>query len=199
MADAVKANPEDYEVLWRASRYHVWLAENVGPDKKKAEAQLGWDLGDKARAVKPNGVEGNYFAACSVGLWSESVGILKALTSGTEGKFNDRLDKSIELDPKFDRSGPVSLKGRYFSTLPWPKRDLKKSKQWLERALAQSPQSLRIKYYLADTLLKDGEKEQAKKYMDEVMSGDDSYDPPEARLVRRLAKPTAKAIDEALK
>ena len=114
--------------------------------------------------------------------------MLKALTSGIEGKFLERLDKSIELDPKFNRSGPL-LKGRYHFTLPWPKRDSKKSKQWLEKALAQSPENLRVKYYLAATLLKDGKKKDAKKLIDEVMDGDESYDPAEARLVKRLAAP----------
>ena len=72
MASAVKASPEDYEVLWRASRYHVWLAEKRWariPRRRRRRSRVGiW--GDAARKVKPEGVEGNYFAAASVGLWS---------------------------------------------------------------------------------------------------------------------------------
>lgn len=163
LAETLKAQPDNFEVLWRGARWKAWQADGAPSAKQKsAIAKEGWALADRARKLKPDDAQGHYWAASNVGLYSQGIGILNALGEGIEGKFNERLDRAIQLDPTIDRGGPWMLKGRYHYELPWPMRDLKKSRAMLEKATARFPQNLRAQFYLAETLHKDGKHAEAK-------------------------------------
>jgi cytochrome c-type biogenesis protein CcmH/NrfG len=131
-----------------------------------------------------------------IGAYSQAVGILKALTDGLEGKFNERLDLALKLDPAFDRAGPLLAKGRYYYELPWPKRDLKKSASFFRKVIEQHPESLRARFYLAEMLLADGEKKKAHELLLEVSQGGVAYDPAEGQLVQRWARKLQANIQE---
>ena len=107
--------------------------------------------------AKPAWVGGHYYAAAGIGIYSQAVGILKALGEGLESKFNERLDKAIEIDPRFQKEMPLIAKGRYYFELPWPKRNLGKSATWYRKALALDPNNLRATAWLAETLWSDGD------------------------------------------
>lgn len=201
IAEALKQSPEDYGILWRASRQKYWLSDALVIDDrlKKQLGKEGWALGDRATKVNPNGAEGLYFAAIGMGSYSQAVGILKALGEGIEGQYNERLDKSIKLNDDIDVAGPLVAKGRYYFELPWPKRDLAKSKALFEKVLARHPENLRTHAYLAETLLKDGDAKAAKVEIDKALSGSIDYDPPEGRRIKEYAKPIAEKIQGELK
>jgi tetratricopeptide (TPR) repeat protein len=199
MAQALKEFPDEFEVVWRAARYVSFLADVATGEKKQALGKQTWEIGDKARALKPGDVRGHYYAAIGVGTYSEGIGIINALMQGIEGKYNERLDKAIELDPDFDRAGPILLKGRYYSQLPWPKRDLGKARQLIEKVIAKHPESLRAYWYLADALLADGKAKEAKVAIDKVFSGSSDYDPSDAREVRKASELVKAKIEKELK
>lgn len=197
---AVEATPEDYEVLWRAARILNWRADGTTDAKvKKSLGKQVWELGDRARKVAPERVEGHYFAALGIGAYSEAVGILAALGEGLEGKYNERLDAALRIDAMYGRGGPLLAKGRYFYKLPWPKRDLKKSTSHYQKALARHPEQLRAWLYLAETLRAEGEEKKAHEAILEVTRGSVGYDPAEGRRVQGWAKPVQAAIEEELK
>lgn len=196
---ALKASPEDYEVLWRAGRWRQWQADGEANAqvKKKLGKQI-WELGDRARKLAPTRVEGHYTAALGIGSYSQAVGILTALGEGLEGKYNERLDAALKIDPMFDRGGPLLAKGRYFYELPWPKRDLKKSASYFQKALAKHPEQLRAWLYLAETLLADGEEKKAHEAILKVTQGSVTYDPAEGQRVQGWAKKVKADIEKEL-
>ena len=197
---AVEATPEDYEVLWRAARIRNWQADGTTDAKvKKSLGKQVGELGDRARKVAPDRVEGHYFAALGIGAYSEAVGILTALGEGLESKFNERLDTALKIDAMYGRGGPLLAKGRYFYKLPWPKRDLTKSTSHFQKALAKHPEALRAWLYLAETLLADGEEKKAHEAILKVTQGSGGYDPAEAQRVKEWARPVQAAIEEKLK
>jgi tetratricopeptide (TPR) repeat protein len=197
---AVEAAPEDYEVLWRAARVRNWQADGAtDPKVKKTLGKQTWELGDRARKVAPERVEGQYFAAVGVGSYSQAMGILTALGEGLESKYNERLDAALKIDPMFERGGPLLAKGRYYFELPWPKRDLKKSATHFQKALAKHPESLRGWLYLAETLLADGEEKKAQEAIMKVTQGTVAYDPAEGQRVQGLSKKVQADIEEELK
>src|SRR5439155_22503584 len=99
LTSELKSKPDDYGLLWRAARLHVYAAISAGNDsRKKVEAKTAWDYGDKARKANPAGAEGHYWAAAGVGLFGEAYGVMKAITEGVDGKFRERVDKAIEID-----------------------------------------------------------------------------------------------------
>jgi tetratricopeptide (TPR) repeat protein len=200
LTQALKAAPEDYEVLWRAARLRQWQADGATDAKvKKNLGKQTWELGEKARKLAPDRIEGQYYAALGIGAYSQAVGILTALGEGLESKFNERLDAALKIDPMYERGGPLLTKGRYYYELPWPKRDLKKSASLFQKALAKHPESLRAWMYLAETLLADGEEKQAHEAILKVSQGSVGYDPAEGQRVQGLAKKVQAAIEEELK
>ncbi len=198
--EGLKASPTDYEILWRAARIRWWVADGLTEEKlKKQVAKEGWNYAKRAVEAKPAGAEGKYYTALSIGAYSQAVGILKALSEGLEGQFVENLDYSIKNNEAFDRYGGHTAKGRYHWELPWPKRSLTKSKEELQKSIDKHPEHLRNYYFLADTLLKDGDAKGAKVAIDKALNGADAYDPPEARRVKGWAKTLAATIDKELK
>lgn len=200
LTEALKASPQDYEVLWRAARLRWWVADGSTDEKQKKQmAKEGWNFAKRAIELKPDAVEGKYFAAINIGAYSQAVGILKALTDGLEGQFVDNLDFAIKKQDTFENCGGLTAKGRYYWELPWPKRDLSKSKATLEKAIEKCPTHLRNFLYLADTLLKDGDARGAKVAVEKAVNGAVEYDPPEAHRIQAWAKALSAKIDAALK
>ncbi len=198
--DGLKAFPDDYAILWRAARFRWWQADGETNEKtKRMVAKEGWNYAKRAVDAKPTGAEAKYYVALSIGAYSQAVGILKALTDGLEGQFVENLEFALKNNEAFDRCGGRRAKGRYYWELPWPKRDLKKSKEELAKAVAASPEHLRNYYYLAQTLIKDGDAKGAKEQIDKVLNGASDFDPPEARRVKAWAQPVAEEIQRELK
>lgn len=198
LSKALEAAPQDYELLWRTARILQWQADGASEKLKKTLAKRTWDMADRARAAAPDRVEGQYLAATGIGSYSQAVGILKALGDGLEGKFNERLDAAIRINPQYEKGAPLMVKGRYHYELPWPKRDLKKSAELLQKVVAAHPANLRAWMYLADTLLAQDEPKKAQEAILKVSEGSVSYDPPEGRRVQQQAKAVRARIEEKL-
>jgi tetratricopeptide (TPR) repeat protein len=195
----LQAAPEDYELLWRSARLLVWQADGAGDDRlKKVLGRQAWDICDRGVKVAPQRVECQYLGAAGIGVYSQAVGILKALKEGLEGKFNERLDAAIKIDPTFDSGAPWLAKGRYHYELPWPKRDLSESTKLYEKAIAKFPANLRAYYYLAETLLADDKAQKAKEAVEKVKQGSVAYDPAEGRRVQERAKAVEAKIAKEL-
>jgi hypothetical protein len=200
IVDGLKTFPEDAEILWRASRLRWWVADGATESKlRKQLSREGWTLGERGVKAKADGMQAHYYIALNIGAYSQAVGILKALSEGLEGKFNDELEKARKGDTSYDRYGPKTAKGRYYWELPWPKRDLEKSRLELKSVLEKHPEHLRAWLYLAETELKDGKTKEAKACLDKVQTGAEGYDPPEARRIKKWAKDVSNEIEKELK
>jgi hypothetical protein len=183
-------NPASFEGNWRRASLLVWQADSAA-DGSEVKAQLGklaWEAGDKAIAAKPEDVRGHYFAGTGLGLYSEGVGILTALSQGLEGKFRDRIQTALKIDKDFLDGGPQVVWGRYFFKLPWPKRDVGESIKVLSAAVAQHPRNLRAKLYVADSFADDGKGAEARKIVQEILDAPLEGDVPEQKRMKDLAK-----------
>jgi hypothetical protein len=194
--------PNDYAILWRAAAWHFWVSDDPqrSRDDKIKFGKAGWDLGERAVAANPQGVEGHFFAMATMGNYSLGIGILRALTQRIEGKFTTRLHEAERLDPRFANGGVWVAWGRYHATLPWPKYDAKKALAAFQHALEVNPNNLRARVFLADLLIEEDQPQQAKKLLDEVIaSPGNRYDPPEEKRAKFLATGLLPKANEALK
>jgi hypothetical protein len=200
IAEALRAAPEDYEVLWRAARFSVWLGDGA-PEatRKRDHGAQATALAKRAVARNSRRVEGHYYVALGVGIYSQGVGVLRVLREGREKEFLRAIEEALRIDSFFDRGGPLLAKGRYHYELPWPKRDLKKSADYLGRVLKRFPHCRRARLFLAETLLKDGEPARAKEVLAPVFASRPEEDPPEDRRSRKLAQAVAARIEQALR
>jgi hypothetical protein len=184
-ATAQSRNATDYDANWRLASVMVWEADGLPDgDQKAAVAKQAWETAEKAVAVKPKEVEGQYYAGAGLGLYSEGVGVLTALRQGLEGKFRGYSLAALRTNRDFLDGAPLVLWGRYFFKLPWPKRDVGQSVKVLTNCLVKHPANLRAKLYLAEALLSDDRKAEAKKQIEQIAAAPPGTDPSEDHRIR---------------
>jgi hypothetical protein len=195
------AKEANYEKLWRVSRWYFWLADGEmgNPDRQEVLGKTGWNIGEKAQALDPKGLPAKYWTSVDIGMYAQGAGIVNAIFQGLEGKFRDPIQECAAADPKhtmaaLDYIGPLMSLGRYYYSLPWPKRSLDHSEKLLRDAVASHPEILRARLFLAETLIDQGDKEGAKGQLEAIQAGSLDYDPPEARRVKSRAAAVLKKL-----
>ena len=188
--EQLKVDAKSFDANWRLAALYNWQANTPGIDSDhKAQAgKQAWEAGDKAIAAKPGDVHGQYQAGAGIGNYSEGVGILTALSQGLEGKFRDRIQAAMKLDPNYLDGMPEVVWGRYFFKLPWPKRDVDQSVKVLSEAMESHPDNMRARLYLADSLWDNGKKDEAKRLVQDIVDFKGGDDPPEDRRLKDLAQ-----------
>jgi hypothetical protein len=177
-----------FEASWRLASLLNWEADGGEGDRKADLGKQAWEAGDKAILAKPGDVRGHYQAGTGIGLYSEGVGILTALSQGLEGKFRERIQTALKIDKDYLDGAPQVVWGRYFFKLPWPKRDVDKSVEVLMEAVRTHPDNLRAKLYLADSLNDSGKGDEAKRFAQDVIDSRVTKDPAEEKRVKELAR-----------
>ncbi|MBI5497952.1 MAG: hypothetical protein HY904_23315 [Deltaproteobacteria bacterium] len=191
-----KENAGNYDVQWRLARALYFRTEGT-TDKGKHQtlAEECWDAGKKAVAADPKRAEGQYWLGICVGAYSQGVGIVTALTRGLEGKFRDPVVAAQKVNDGVDNGGLYAALGRYKYELPWPKRSLDGSVEYLRKGLQKHPANLRCKLYLAESLWDRDEgkdREEAQKMLKEVVAATPgAYDTAEEIRTQKMAKETA--------
>jgi hypothetical protein len=180
--------PRSFEANWRLASLYNWMADSKEGDEKAALGRKGWDAGDKAIAANSGDVRGHYTAAVGIGLYSEGVGIITALSQGLEGKFRDRILAALRLDKDYLNGAPQVVWGRYFFKLPWPKRNVDEATKVLTEAVRTHPTNLRAKLYLADCYADSDKVEEGLKLVKQILAAPDGEDPPEERRVKKKAR-----------
>ncbi len=176
---AQKLIGDKYEVCWQQARILWWMADGEADSSKMAEiAKKGWEWGEKAHKLNPNGVESNFWTAANIGQYSLAIGVLRAIANGLEGKFNGYLDKSVAINKRYECGGPLRTKGSYYQNLPWPKRDLPKSIQLLKEAYQLEPCGVRGLYNLAEALEKNGDRKASIAELDRLLAAKPSANDP---------------------
>jgi tetratricopeptide (TPR) repeat protein len=200
LAEAEKAHPGDFEILWRLARLDFWLADDPAlPSAEKSRlGRLAWDYGDRAAAVDPTRVEGWNYAAAGVGNYALGIGVLSALRQGIEGKFKERLSKAEAIDPGFEHGAIQTAWGRYWYELPWPKYSAERSLEALQAALARNPDNVRAHVYLGDLFAKQGQPERALAELRRALSGiPGRYDAPEEIRWQEVARKRIADLERA--
>jgi len=195
--------PNDYQVLWRAARLYFWLGDDPSQSNEQRSklGKTGWELAERAVSAAPNLPDGHYWAAVNIGTYALGLGVVKAMTSGLEGKFRERLSRAEALAPAYNFGGVGVAWGRFYEKLPWPKRDRAKAEQALRRVLTQQyPNNLRARVYLADTLTNDGRAAEALRLLDEVAAAPlGRYDVAEEHRAKALGDGLRDKVTKALR
>src|SRR5262249_4851474 len=93
LREALHATPEDFEVVWRAARERLWVAEAAADPRLKRQAgKEAWNLGEKAMQLRPERGEGYYYAAGGTGAYAEAVGLFSTLSHGLAGQFLEWME-----------------------------------------------------------------------------------------------------------
>lgn len=179
---ALEAAPNNYEAAWKASRSYREFAneseKHNTPNWKatcKEYGKMGMKYGEKAIALNPNGVEGNFWYGCSVGNYSDSVSVLTALKEGLKNKTQNSFEKSYQINKMYTDGGPMKALGRFWFVLPWPMQDKKLSVKYLREFQKSFPNDPEGQVFLAETLMKTGDKDEAKSLLQKASTSSDKY------------------------
>jgi len=190
--DTLARDPQSYEAAWRVARAY-WYLGHTTTERERARnaAEDGMRYAERAVTLRPDRVEGHFMYALAVANYGLTLSPFVAATKGIAAKFEAEALKAYELDPTFDRGGPIVALGRYYYELPWPLRDLDRSRRYLEEARRLYPGSLYAREYLAETVYALGDGELAEQELISVVEAQcrpDSDRDPEASEASNLAR-----------
>ena len=165
---AVAESGTDYETLWKCARAHRDYGNKV---KQKAEGEwedlcakhgkAGMQFAEKAIAVAPEKVEAHYYYGLSVGIYSDGVSILTALSEGLKNKTQESFETAYNIDKSYNRGGPILSLGRFWTVLPWPMSDEDKALEYFRefQAAGFMDNSDEGKIYMSELLIDIGGKD----------------------------------------
>ena len=161
---------ENYEACWKIARAFSSLGDRLPATEesrkaRKAAGRQGMYYAGRALELKPEGLEGNYYYAFSLSQYSIGIGSVMTVARGIDRKFEKHMTAAWRINRYYDNAGPLRALGRYCYYLPWPKKDLKKSLQYLREAVAYNPDGIRGNVYLAECYLELGDLQSAQTYL----------------------------------
>lgn len=197
--EALAAGPPTYEALWKTARAHRDYANHAKrrgvkdwEDICEVEGKTAMALAAQAVDLQPDGVEGQYYYGLSVGIYSDGVSILTALSEGLKDKTQSSFEKAYAVDKSYNSGGPILSLGRFWSVLPWPLRDRDKSLAYFREFeaggyLADSDEG---KVYFGELLIDLGGKENKAEARRILEPAAQSPEPYFADWAKRLLKKT---------
>lgn len=185
--DALKKDPNNFELSWRLARACRWSGELA---KRQAlenfedicteAGKKGMAAADKAIQLKPDKPHGYFWYGSCVGTYKDGVGLLTAIKEGLKDKTQTNFEKAYAIDKMFEEAGPILALGRFWSVLPWPLKDNDKALEYFREY--QKTEFFNQKndgpVYLAECLIDEGGDEyeaEAKKLCERVLKTNEKW------------------------
>jgi tetratricopeptide (TPR) repeat protein len=170
LEQAARTLHDDYDAQWEAAQALAFLAENeTRPELRRESAQHGVVFARRARELKADGVEGQYWYALNVGLLAD---VDRAYGLDAVGEMETALKRAIELDERYDLGGPLRVLGILHLRTPLPPASIgspRKGLRLLQRAVELFPDYPENYLYLAEALRDTGRGDEAKEALRSVL------------------------------
>jgi len=152
-------------------------------DEKKEIFQKGKLLGESLIDKYPQSTPARYWYCANLGSWAEVYGIFAAAKEGVADIMKTQAEKMIELDDQYWNGGGyfmlggTHLKSPYIPfLLSWPSND--KAVEYLTKSANTGVATPTQTVYLARALYKDGQKDAAKKLLNDLIARGISIEEP---------------------
>lgn len=192
----------ELEAAIHLCRSFVFKGRFVETDSKLRTRSLesAKNLSERLLEKYPNNRHLRFEHLASLGLWGESLGILRAAKEGIATRMKDACEAMIRLDPEFMNGvGKRSLGVLNYKVpaipliISWP--DKKKSMALLTEVMNRYPDDIANNFYYAEFLYISGDKEKAVTYLERTLS----FAPDQNHLLEhRLMHVEAKKLLEKL-
>ncbi|HYT77272.1 MAG TPA: TRAP transporter TatT component family protein [Vicinamibacterales bacterium] len=167
-ADRLAKDPKDFESAWKLARSRYWLGGHATEKGRKEVFEAGIAAGRAAVAIAPNRPEGHFWIAANMGALAESFGLRQGLKY--RGAIKEELETVLRLDPAFLQGSADRALGRWYNEVPRLfGGSNKESEAHLRKALTYNPHSTVTLYFLAETLIDEGKKDQARATLQRVL------------------------------
>ena len=194
-AARLQRSPRDFEAAWKLARAQYWLGKHVPADEGKGVLESGIAAARAAIAVEPGRPEGHFWLAANMGALAESFGLRQGLKY--RGDIKDELLTVLRIDPAFQQGSADRALGRWYFRVPGLfGGSNKKSEEHLRRSLTYSPNSTVTLFFLSETLIDMGRRDEARAALQKLL--DAPVDPawaPEDREYKDKARALMQTLD----
>jgi tetratricopeptide (TPR) repeat protein len=170
--EAAAATPApDPALLARLARTSFILGELAQKSQRQAYYEKGEKFAERLLQLQPQGVAGHYWLALNFCGQAEVGGRLKGMK--LLPRIMEELKRSVALDQTYDNAGAHRVLGRIYYEAPGRPisvGDIHKSLQHLEAAVRLAPQISTNHLYLADTLIRLNQTDQARRQLEQVLT-----------------------------
>jgi tetratricopeptide (TPR) repeat protein len=167
-AARLKQQPQDFESAWKLSRALYWLGGHGPEAARQRDLEAGVQAGQTAATLQPKRPEGYFWSAANMGSLAESYGLRAGLKY--RKPIREALEQVLRLDPAFQDGSADRALGRWYYKVPGLFGGSKdESEAHLRKSLTYDPQSTASHYFLAETLLDQGRKSDARAELQKVL------------------------------
>lgn len=168
-AGRLARSPKDFESAWKLARARYWLGGHMSDKEARAMFEAGIAAGRAAIGSAPDRPEGHFWVAANMGALAEAGGMSQGLKY--RGEIKTELETVLRLDPAFQEGSADRALGRWYYKVPGLfGGSKKKSEQHLRQSLTYNPNSTASLYFLAETLIDQNRKPEAKTLLDKVIA-----------------------------
>jgi len=165
----LQQNPSDFESAWKLAKATYWIGTQGPEAQRRATLEQGITAGRTATRLEPNRPEGHMWLAANMGALAESFGMRQGLKY--RGEIKSELETVLRIDPAFEQGSADRALGRWYYKVPglFGGSDTK-SEEHLRKSLTYNPNSTASLYFLAETLLEEKKKAEAKQILERCLA-----------------------------
>jgi tetratricopeptide (TPR) repeat protein len=185
----------DYAAAWKLARMCYWLGTHGTKEERRAALERGVKAGETAVHLAPDRPEGHFWLAANMGTLAEEGSLGQGLKF--RGRIRDELQRTIAIDPTYEEGSAEAALGQWYAKVPGLfGGDKKQAEAHFRRAIAINPQSRTALVNLADLLIDEGHKDEARGLLQRAIDApiDPEWAPEDketAAAAARLLKKTA--------
>ena len=168
LTGALVTDAHNYQMLWRAARAYYLVGDDASDREKQRYFERGIEMGQRAVAQQPDGVEGHFWLAANYGGLSEIQGIWQALQLVKH--VRTEMETALRLQPDYENGNAYRALGEIARQLPGVLGgNLKRAIAYFEQGLRVAPQNMRLKLALAKAYLEAGQREASQQLLAEIL------------------------------
>jgi len=161
-------NPQAFDAAWKLARLDYWLGGHLPDAEQRRSFETGIEAGRKAIALKPDRPEGHFWLAANMGGLAESFGLRQGLKY--RKPIKDALETVLRIDPAFQQGSADRALGRWYFKVPALfGGSNKQAEAHLRKSLQYNPTSTVTHFFLAEVLLDEGRKSEARTELQTVL------------------------------
>lgn len=169
-AAEVRSDPKAFEAAWKLGRVCYWLGVHAPQPERRAFLEQGLSAGRQASQLQANRPEGYFWMAANMGTMAESFGLRAGLKYRKPVK--EALESVLRLDPSFMQGSADRVLGRWYFKVPGLFGGSNKhAEEHLRESLKYDPHSTVSHYFLAELLIDENRRSEARAELQEVIDG----------------------------
>lgn len=177
-----------FDAAWKLARGCYWLGGHAPQTERRAFLERGIVAARQAIALNADRPEGHFWVAANMGTLAESFGLRAGLRYRKTVK--DELETVLRLDPSFMQGSADRVLGRWYFKVPrlFGGSDARATEH-LRASLRYNSDSTISHFFLAEVLVDEGRKDEAREELQRVLDAPLSTDfAPEDRDYKEKAR-----------